>query len=62
MLGIRDEFAVEGIDPANESDLDPFNDGLDDCDEVLLRRGVPALTGRLNDFGRLVALPMVALL
>ena len=30
MLGIRDEFAVEGIEPANESDLEPFSDGLDD--------------------------------
>jgi hypothetical protein len=61
MLGILDEFAVDGIDPASESDLEPLKDGLKDCEEVRLSRPSPALVilpGRLSDFGRLVALPI----
>ena len=59
MLGILDEFPVEGIEPARESDLEPFNEGLDDRDEVLRSRVVPVRTGSLIDFGRLVALPIL---
>ena len=61
MLGILDEFAVDGMDPASESDLEPLNEGLNDCEEVRLSRPSPALVtlpGRLSDFGRLVALPI----
>ena len=40
MLGILEEFAVEGIEPMSESDLESFSEGLVDCEDVLRSRGV----------------------
>jgi hypothetical protein len=61
MLGIRDELAVDGMEPTSESDLEPLSEGLDDCEEVRRRRMLPpaGLAGKLRDFVRLVALPIV---